>query len=97
MMGMMMSSVRLLVMVENAPPMIVPTASAMALPLIAKVLNSSHQEGFRFFFIWFISFLLYVWAERMSALYYTYFFSMTSMPPRYLRSTSGTTMEPSAR
>ena len=26
-----------------------------------------------------------------------YFFSMTSMPPRYLRSTSGITMEPSAR
>ena len=33
-------------MVENAAPMMVPTASAMALPLMAKAANSSHQEGF---------------------------------------------------
>ena len=80
-MGMMISSVRLLVMVENAAPMMVPTASAMALPLMAKAANSSHQEGF------FTGFFM----VRLP-----YFFSMTSMPPRYFRRASGTTTEPSA-
>ena len=45
-MGMMISSVMDLVMVEKAAPMMVPTASAIALPLMAKATNSSHQLGF---------------------------------------------------
>ena len=57
MMGMMTSSVRLLVMVPKPAPMMVPTARAMALPFTAKAMNSSHQEGFfTFLDIWFPAF-----------------------------------------
>ena len=48
---MMMSSVRLLMMVWNAAPMMTPTAMFMALPLMAKDLNSSIQPGFLIFLL----------------------------------------------